>query len=608
MKRSRLKIEALIMSTMIAVVLLVPLSSYGQGGRTDGFFSNGSDGYGNRDEGATEVTAGITNDAMGAPLGSGLFIMTSVGVGYVLIKKRRRALKTLAILSLVVLTTQCKKHHEEVLPVDNHVNIMLTVSDNSKIDVDPTNGAVAFVDGDEIIVANDGRYVGKLTYDDGMFYGSITEPSQDDYLHFYNLGNVPVVGLEEGVSTGCSVSISDQINGLPLISYGHSYEKYTDGTAAYEARLYNKCALVKFNVTTLSTFAATCITGMNNKVTVDFSDASFDYSIENDGKIALVPGNGERWAILLPQGDVAAGNEGSAFSGRYTGNRAAVPEIHADELLDNGIDVIMNTLTQPEGALNGLFTINEDGKQVVFAKSNLSYVKASREWKFRNNQYSTVEGDQQSIGQNCSALSTITTFAWGQTGYNHGAVSYMPYETPTIQDDCFAYGDPMADLSDYSGQADWGYVEITNGGNINKQWRTLTIDEWNYIFTGRPDASEKFGRAIINNKYKGVVILPDDWVAPYANCFTGGVDVACDDNKYTYSQWHQMEDAGAIFMPYAGYRFNQGAFGANRFAFYWSSTNYNNRRAYVVKVTGTLYAFRQDYDKITGVPVRLVCE
>ena len=89
------------MSTMIAVSLLIPMSLYGQGGRTDGFFSSGSDDYGNRDEGVAEVTGGITNDPMGAPLGSGLLIMTAAGAGYVLMKKRKRALMILAAVVLM---------------------------------------------------------------------------------------------------------------------------------------------------------------------------------------------------------------------------------------------------------------------------------------------------------------------------------------------------------------------------------------------------------------------------------------------------------------------------------------------------------------------------
>ena len=90
MKRSRLNIEALIMSTMIAVGLLMPVKSFGQGGGTDGFFSNSSGDYAGRDEGAPEVSGGLTNDNFGAPLGSGLLVMTAAGAGYVLMKTRKR--------------------------------------------------------------------------------------------------------------------------------------------------------------------------------------------------------------------------------------------------------------------------------------------------------------------------------------------------------------------------------------------------------------------------------------------------------------------------------------------------------------------------------------
>lgn len=606
MRKSRLKIEALIMSTMITVSLLMPIKSFGQGGRTDGFFSNGSDDYGNRDEGVAEVTGGITNDPMGAPLGSGLLIMTAAGAGYVLMKKRKRALIMLAAMVLMAGLTQCRK--KVLKNHDNSVNITLDVGGDAKIEINTANGVVTFNDGDAILVANGGKYVGSLTYGEGVFSGSITDPTSDDYLHFYNLGNVEVTGLTEGVSTGCSVSIADQINSLPLISYGHSTEKYSSEITAYTARLQNKCALVKFSVSTLSTYAATCIKYMNNMVAVDFTDATFEYGMSNDGKIALAPGNGERWAILLPQDESEEGGEGDAFSGRYIGSRGYVPEIHADDLLDEGISVVMNTLTQPDGALNGEFTVDASGKKVVFSKSNLAYTKASREWKFRGNQYTTVERAGVSIGTNYSAYSTITLYEWGQTGYNHGAVSYIPNETSTNQQGFYAYGDPECNLYDRTGKADWGYVVISNGGGINKQWRTLKSEEWNYLFTERPNADEKYGRAMINNTYKGVIILPDDWVQPENTSFYAGDNVACEDNNYSYDDWNMMEAAGAVFLPYAGYRFNVGAFDANSCAYIWSSTAMAARYAYAVKINDTKYSFQQKYQRNAGISVRLVCE
>lgn len=608
MKQSKLKIGALIAVVMITVGLLMPVESFCQGGRTDNFFSSGSGDYSNRDEGDAEVSGGITNDNFGAPLGSGLLIMTAAGAGYVLRKKRKRMLLMLAALVLVLGTTQCKKRQEVVKYDDNRVNITLDVCRDTKIDVNTVTGAVSFADGDEIIVASGGKYVGRLTYDEGVFSGSISIPEEDDYLHFYNLGNVEITNLEEGVSSGCSVNISDQINSLPVISYGHSSEKFDAGRTSYEALLHNKCALVKFNVATLSDFAATCITGMNNKVTVDFSNASFTYDMENDGKIALASGSGERWAILLPQNEMAAGSEGSAFSGRYIGNRGMVPEIHADDYLNEGIAVIMNTLHNPAGALNGEFTVNSDGKKVVFAKSNLAYIRATHGWMFRNDQYTRVEEEMDNISSNYGNKELCTLFEWGQTGYNHGAETYIPDEINTNQSACYVYGDPNANLYDQTGKADWGYVSIENGGKIYKQWRTLTIDEWDYIFNGRSGAEQKFGRAIIDNNYKGVILLPDEWSAPEGINFISGTAAACTDNSYSLSEWQDMENAGAVFLTYSGYRFNIGVQGTNKYVFLWSSTTKDNWNAYMVKVTDKLYAFRQRYSKISGLPVRLVCE
>ena len=184
----------------------------------------------------------------------------------------------------------------------------------------------------------------------------------------------------------------------------------------------------------------------------------------------------------------------------------------------------------------------------------------------------------------------------------------MPYDTDTGLKAFWAYGDKTCNLYDHTGQADWGYVVITNGGNANKQWRTLTIDEWNYIFTQRPDADQKYGRATIDGTHTGVVVLPDDWEDPYEGCFVGGSDVAFDGNNYTLSQWSEMEDAGALFWPSAGYRFTKTATGAGRFGRIWSSTMSTEKNAYMISYTETEYKFRRNYQRNSGQSVRLACE
>lgn len=72
------------MLTVMTVSLLMPISSYGQGGRADGLFSNNSESYDDRADG--DVSGGISNDSFGAPLGSGIFVFAAAAAGYVAVK------------------------------------------------------------------------------------------------------------------------------------------------------------------------------------------------------------------------------------------------------------------------------------------------------------------------------------------------------------------------------------------------------------------------------------------------------------------------------------------------------------------------------------------
>lgn len=520
-----------------------------------------------------------------------------------------RIFKVLIISVLALSCVQCKKKAQEIIPYNNKaVNIVLRTDDGAKTNVNPVTGEVSFVDGDKLLVVNHGVYVGMLTYGSGVFSGTITDPSVGDYLHFYHLGNIEIENLAEGVTDGCTISIADQINSIPVISYGHSYDLYSTGTSAYEAKLENRCALVRFDVTTPQEFAATCITGMKNTVTIDFSDNTFTYGMENDGKIVFPAGSGTRWVILLPQENVAKGIDGTAFSGRYTGHRGTVPEIHVNDCVSTGIEVVVNTLTKPEGALNGYFTVNGQGKRVVFSRANLSYTIASKEWSFLETQYTLLEVDGQYIGLDCSQVEATALFKWGQSGYNHGAVSYKPYETDTGQFNFQAYGNANNNLYDNTGKADWGYNIIANGGRANKQWRVLRDEEWTYILSARQGYADKCGYAEIEG-IQGMVLLPDDWVDPYENCFTSGCTAESSVNYYDASQWNAMEEAGAVFLPMAGYRFDNYIKGANKWGRVWSSTQCNQYNAYGVyyRITKNMQ-YHYEIQRNSGMSVRLVCE
>ena len=144
-----------------------------------------------------------------------------------------------------------------------------------------------------------------------------------------------------------------------------------------------------------------------------------------------------------------------------------------------GNEVNFTTHYPPMGAINGLFTINADGNQVYFSQGNLQYQASTNTWKFAENQYDYIGDANSNISSTYSGW--IDLFGWGTSGYNHGANCYQPWSTSTSNSDYYAYGYWQYNLYDETGQADWGFNAINNGGNTNGIWRTLTWDEGNYV-------------------------------------------------------------------------------------------------------------------------------
>ena len=400
--------------------------------------------------------------------------------------------------ALVMTLTQCKKNEEQPTANDNVVTITLNLSNNngSKVDVNPATGTVDFESGDKIYVGSGGKYVGFLTHNGTSFVGNITNPTENQPLQLYFLGNMtPQETLSAGTTEECSVIISDQTEHLPVISCAASNENYVSGVTAYSAHLLNKCALVKFNVTTPSN-SPICITGMKNKVTVDFANNTLTPSQDGEGIIKLSAGSGEgveKWAILLPQEAIEPGAPSSVYSedSNYTGTRPEIPAITINGYYSNGITILLNS-NCPIGAINGLFTINSNGKQVYFSKGNLQYIGSvvSPYWKFADNQWNYLG---RTTGQNSSNQNVDRDlFGWGTSGWNNGNTYYQPFDTDYLTDfnaaelgygygptDGITYDYDLAGLFD---NADWGvYNAIINGGNSTNIWRTLTYEEWEIL-------------------------------------------------------------------------------------------------------------------------------
>ena len=260
----------------------------------------------------------------------------------------------------------------------------------------------------------------------------------------------------------------------------------------------------------------------------------------------------------------------------------------------------------PSGAINGLFSVSST-QQVYFSQGNLQYQASTNTWQFADNQYDYVGSANSNISSSYSGW--IDLFAWGTSGYNHGAVCYQPWSlNGTNYDFYYAYGNSAYNLYDQTGMADWGYNSISNGGNIINLWRTLTNDDWWYVFYTRTTASGiRYAKATVNG-ISGMILLPDDWNAGYYslnNTNQGNADFS--SNVISISQWAALEQHGAVFLPAAGVRGGTSVGFVGSSACYWSAScyTYDSDKAYCVNINDS-YIYLTDAGRTNGYSVRLV--
>ena len=274
--------------------------------------------------------------------------------------------------------------------------------------------------------------------------------------------------------------------------------------------------------------------------------------------------------------------------------------------------------TYPTGAIDGKFSINANGDQVYFSQGNLQFQASTHTWRFAENQWDYVGTQNPSngyaggtvSGSDNSNISSyyngwIDLFGWGTSGYFHGANCYQPWSTSCTNSDYYAYGFFNYNLNDSNGIADWGYNSISNGGNQENIWRTLTIDEWEYVlFTRTTISGIRYAKANVND-VNGVVLLPDDWDANYYNLSnTNSSNADFSSNVVTISQWNVLEQAGAVFLPIAGSRIGTWVYGTG-FGEYWSSTCEDSGACFVEIYDSNFYTATLS-DRYPGLSVRLV--
>lgn len=499
---------------------------------------------------------------------------------------------------LLIGMAQCKK--EQVTPSENNgVNITLKVDGGSeKLNVFPSTGAVVFTDGDEIYVGNNGKYVGTLTYGEGLFQGTISgDLSTDDYLHFYFVGNKPTspTALSAGTTT-YTVDISDQTAYLPVISYAPSKAKYSPSTTFYTAQLLNKSALVKF-VPAEATNKPITVLGMNNEVQIDFEHNTLAPTGTTGGITLYSVSETEKWAILLAQDAVS---DATVTISGYA-STVSLPDITNNMYCNSGLTISM-TATIPVGAIDGKFSVAA-GKQVYFSKGNLKYSNGT--WSFHEHQYDRCFIANGNASSSYTSTGTFDLFGWGTSGYNHNNAAYQPWSTSTTNSDYYAYGNMNYNLYDQTGEADWGYNAISNGGNTeNSGWRTLTMNEWSYVFNQRTTTSGiRWAFANVND-VNGVILLPDNWNATtYA--FNSGASFSY--NIITADDWANVLEAnGAVFLPVEGYRSGVSVYDNDYRSSYWSASKSDKDAAPPLTLANGWDPYIGYSSRLVGCLVRLV--
>ena len=204
----------------------------------------------------------------------------------------------------------------------------------------------------------------------------------------------------------------------------------------------------------------------------------------------------------------------------------------------------------PLYALPGKFSVADD-KQVHFACGNLYATKSIfmdvAYWALRiySHQY-----DCNSLNTGESRTATeddteIDLFTWGYDA----STSLKPTGTEYV--------------SDFT---DWGSM-IRGEVGVETVWRTPTIEEWQYLFTGRSNASNLYKCGVtVCEKQNCVVIAPDNWnltASPLQSEYSA---------TSTPMTWSEAQAAGLVCLPAAGFRYGPYVNVVGSEGNYWSSS------------------------------------
>lgn len=264
------------------------------------------------------------------------------------------------------------------------------------------------------------------------------------------------------------------------------------------------------------------------------------------------------------------------------------------------------------GLLDGNFSVSAT-KKVAFAGGNLQYTKSTGKWKIMEHQYDMVETLNQNVGTDYASQGVVTFFGWGTAGNSEATGAYQPYATSTTNTEYVKYLTAAGEWT--ASKSDWG---VFNSGDLGAGWRTLTTDEWVYLFNSRTPGNSvngvsnaRFTHATINTDgtaVNGIILFPDDAVMTTVSGVTWGNinNSSAWGTQCTSAGWTALETAGCVFLPAAGVRSGNSVVGLGVYGRYWSSSAYSATTAYNMYFNSGGVSLQFEDNRFLGCSVRLV--
>ena len=261
----------------------------------------------------------------------------------------------------------------------------------------------------------------------------------------------------------------------------------------------------------------------------------------------------DKWTVKVGEGEAQAlpigglkGDGSETVTLKYTGR-----------LKVKGVKAVVEPAAPsvPDGALSGVFSVS-DTKQVYFSKGNLQLV-GENTLQFAENQWDYFGSNQSD---------------------NHRDLL------------CWGTGNTPNQTTGNSTFTDWGdntYLQATLG----KGWRTMTKDEFVYVFNTRASGSSVFGTAdgrytaaTINTDgtgVKGIILFPDGITIEASEVTTAGaINGTSTMTQCTTAQWAALAGKGCVFLPAAGFILSGTGIGHGDISDYWTSTAADASKAY----------------------------